>query len=484
MDKLHESLLLEILSRLDDSSDVARCRVASKAFDAVFPGLRSVNLWYECINSRSRDSTSIKKIFLDLILKLETVESVSMDVLGDYDFILMDFATDWMPRVARSLKSLSMHGFHYWGLKSNVLLLISAYSAMRNLNPMRMLTSFTLHQMYLDDAILNELNTCFPNLQVLNLRVSGFKDPKIHHLNLQVSHWDFFNGSPSSLTLITPNLITLKIECHYYGAIHVEAPVLSHFHLRLDSVNGCIGSLLLEFPITKTLETLTLCSRYAIPGHASDSKLTLAKVFMLFPDVSSLRFNPDAFSILEACMNLEGYEILDQCVSLSKLSLLIHSDVSVTRLESFMSKCTARRPWLKWRWGRWKEHREDSWITDGKPTKYLRSATVMRMIYESPFPASKFTLMFVYAVHDIGLVFFICLIWWFLVFRMLHLFLCIRLAMIASEKLLIMQPHNCAIRRDHGMMLISLGIKKVCYLASAIVISSVNNCYTKYIPSL
>ncbi|XP_076927027.1 F-box/LRR-repeat protein At4g29420-like [Bidens hawaiensis] len=263
---------------------------------------------------------------------------------------------------------------------------------------MPMLTSFTLDQMYLDDEILNEMNNCLPNIQVLNLHVSGFKEPKIHHLNLQVCHWDLFNGSPSSLTLITPNLVTLKIECHYsVASIHLEAPMLSHFHLGntvttdqagalfaftkfknlktllLDSIYIC--SLLSEFPITKTLETLTLYSRIDTTTDAHDSKLTLTKVFMLFPNVSSLRFNLVAFSILEACMNLEGYKILDQFAGLSELSLLIHSDVSVTRLERFMSKCKARWPWLKWRWGRWKEHWEDSWITDDNYSTYMKSVS-------------------------------------------------------------------------------------------------------------
>ncbi|KAJ0593929.1 hypothetical protein HanHA300_Chr03g0102901 [Helianthus annuus] len=36
---------------------------------------------------------------------------------------------------------------------------------------------------------------------------------------------------------------------------------------------------------------------------------------------------------------------------------------------------------------------------------------------------------------------------------MSYIFLCNRLAIMASEKLLILQPHNWALRRDHGMML-------------------------------
>ncbi|XP_076923294.1 F-box/LRR-repeat protein At4g29420-like, partial [Bidens hawaiensis] len=440
---LPDSLLLDILSRLDDSADVARCRVASKAFHAVFPGLRSVRLSFRNINLRYWGSDSFNKIFLDLILKLETVESVSMGIFHDQVYT----HEAWLPRVSRSLKSLSMSGINCsWRSGPNVLLPISVYChnlvslklssvcmSMPNLNPISMLTSFTLESMYLNDEDLNELNKCFPNLQVLNMvYVKGLKDPKIHHLNLQACHWDAYNDYPLSLTLITPNLITLKIGGYDHVAIHVEAPMLSHFHLRLTIIDQsdalftftkfenlktlwleslCIGSLLSEFPITNTVETLTLYSPPKEPEDAHDSKrITLAKVFMVFPNVSSLCISSGAWSRLEACMNPEGCEtvdgsnrlktfsaylllvdslltfssvacVLDQCVSLSEVSLLIHSDVSVTKSESFKSKCMARWPGLKWRWGIWNEHREDSWITDGISNKHHRSSKKHRLCF-------------------------------------------------------------------------------------------------------
>ncbi|MFS8018069.1 hypothetical protein Hanom_Chr15g01387791 [Helianthus anomalus] len=78
-----------------------------------------------------------------------------------------------------------------------------------NLNPMPMTVEFIL----LEDEDLNELNKCFPNLQVLNLVCfDGLKDPKIHLLHLQTCDLTLH-------TLITPNLITLRIE--YFPSIHV-----------------------------------------------------------------------------------------------------------------------------------------------------------------------------------------------------------------------------------------------------------------------
>ncbi|KAL9998952.1 putative F-box protein AUF1 [Helianthus debilis subsp. tardiflorus] len=280
---------------------------------------------------------------------------------------------------------------------------------MVNLNPMPMLTSLTLELTILEDQHLNELNTCFPNLQVLNLvGVRELKDPKIHLLNLQTCHVVVYDYPPS-LTLITPNLITLKIECFMPVAIHVEAPMLSDFHLSLNTLKHAVafspktfeklktlwlgslytGSLLSEFPTTKTVETLTLDSRNQELRDARDSKLTIRKVFTVFPNVSSLCIYSGAWSELEACLNAEDWEILDgrkglkticayldlvdpsltfssvcrvldQCVGLTDVSLLIHGDVADPESSIFMSKCMARWPGLKWRWRIWSDDIEDS----------------------------------------------------------------------------------------------------------------------------
>ncbi|KAI3754212.1 hypothetical protein L1987_53991 [Smallanthus sonchifolius] len=206
-----------MLSLLEDSADVARCRVASKAFNTVLPGLRSINQ-KQHINSRSRVS-----VFLNLISKLETVESV-----------------------------------------------------------------------------------CH-------------------------------------------NLVNLK---------------------------------------------LALGSRKKAPRYATCSKFTLRKAFTVFPNMSSLCIKSSAWPELEACLNSEDWDILDgkkglktfcayvtlvdqslvfssltcvldQCVRLSDVSLLILRKDFGPISESFMSKCMARWPRLKWRWGKWSERKiSDSWITN------------------------------------------------------------------------------------------------------------------------
>ncbi|KAJ0799706.1 putative F-box protein AUF1 [Helianthus annuus] len=131
MDKLPESLLLEILSRLDKSADVACCRVASKAFNNVFPDLRSINLLCPCPWCGTSGSTFLscfKKVFLDLISKLRVVESVCIryhDCVG-VDPVDEDFAKEWLPRVSQTLKSLSLSDLPFASLsRLNVLPLIS-----------------------------------------------------------------------------------------------------------------------------------------------------------------------------------------------------------------------------------------------------------------------------------------------------------------------------------------------------------------------
>ncbi|KAI3805670.1 hypothetical protein L1987_28245 [Smallanthus sonchifolius] len=440
MDKLPHAVLLQILSRLDDSADVARCRFASKAFDTVFPSLRSINLqcsldWYNSSRSRVSNSQQIKPfktVFLHLISKLETVKSVCISlhwrvVRVSDGFYLTDgdFAKEWLPRVSGSLKSLSISDLGDQRCPQNVLPLISEYChnlvslklkyawlSVHNMNPMPMLTSLTLENIRLEDANLNKLNKCFPNLQVLNLEgVKGLKDPKIHLLNLKTCLWDV-DDSLRSLTLITPNLITLEFESSKPVALHVEAPMLSHFNLDLSTFqhaaftikkfenlktlwvySSYTGSLLSKFPIIKTVENLTLDSGNEALRDARDSKLTLRKVFTVSPNISSLYINSGAWSELEACLNPKGWEILDgreglktiwaylelddppltfssvarvldQCVGLSEVSLLIHTDVDNTVSKGFMSKCVARWPELKWRWGIWSHEMKDSWIND------------------------------------------------------------------------------------------------------------------------
>ncbi|KAK9048533.1 hypothetical protein SSX86_032502 [Deinandra increscens subsp. villosa] len=432
MDELPQPLLLEILSRLDDSADVARCRVASKAFDAVFPSIRSINLrcsvawYYNQSSSRLSNSHRIKTVFLNLISKLETVESVCISIkwpivsLVDHEstyfyFTDENFTKEWLPMVSGSLKSLSISDY-YTERPSNVLPLISQYCndlvrlrleyvwlSVHNMNLMPMLTSLTLAFIRLEGQHLNKLDKYFPNLQVLNLvGLEGLKNPKIHILNLKTCHCDVRNDL-GSLTLITPNLVTFRFETTRPVALRVEAPMLSHFHLNLyyrqyarvltlktfENLKTLwleslyLGWSLSEFPITTTVENLTLDTRFTSSKNILYLQVTLRKVFKVFPNVTSLCIKLCVWSELEASLNPHGWKSLDgmkglkticiymnlrnpsltfsnvacllnQCVGLLEFSLLVYGEVAGDVFRSFMSTCTVCWPSLKWRWGTWR----------------------------------------------------------------------------------------------------------------------------------
>ncbi|XP_076911261.1 F-box/LRR-repeat protein At4g29420-like [Bidens hawaiensis] len=175
--------------------------------------------------------------------------------------------------------------------------------------------------------------------------------------------------------------------------MHIEAPMLSQFQLLIQSFRHggtltikkfenlktlvldsyCLGSVLSKFPITKTVENLTLLQSEKFDTIDKGSKLSLAKVFKVFPNVSSLCIDSSSWSELEGQEILDGgrglkticayltlvdksltfsfvASVFDQCVGLSEVSFLIHRDVDGCVSERFMSKCMARWRGLKGRW--------------------------------------------------------------------------------------------------------------------------------------
>ena len=104
----------------------------------------------------------------------------------------------------------------------------SVWLSVENVNPMPMITSLTLESARLYDEDINELNKCFPNLQVLKLvSVVGLDYTRIRFLNLKICHLSV-SDAVTYLSLMTPNLITLRLEFKSPVALLVDAPMLSH----------------------------------------------------------------------------------------------------------------------------------------------------------------------------------------------------------------------------------------------------------------
>ncbi|GJR26948.1 F-box/LRR-repeat protein-like protein [Tanacetum coccineum] len=331
MDKLPEPLFLEILSQFDDLADVSRCQIASKTFKTAYPHLRSIN--HQCmlkrylnsrpstVSSSSKVITPFKTVFMNMISRLKVVETVRIgidnalldlsyrdgeDEADDPHLTDGEFVKLWLPRVSGGMKSLSISDFWLQSCRrrSVVLSLVSSYChnlvelevknawlSVENVSPVPMLTSLTLESVRLDDKRLVRLNECFPDLKVLNLiNVSGVKAPYIHLLNLKTYHWTV-PDSLSSLTLITPNLSTLRLECIKSTRLHVKAPKLFHIHLDIDRHNfeikkfenlktvwlksRNIGTLFETFELVETVENLTVDTRDWPRGATGSCNFTI-----------------------------------------------------------------------------------------------------------------------------------------------------------------------------------------------------------------
>ncbi|CAI9764667.1 unnamed protein product [Fraxinus pennsylvanica] len=387
MEDLPPQLLLEILSRLRDSEDLARYRVASKTLNSIARDIRSVNL--QCSYDRyaksrspltSSSITPFKEIFIKLISELEIVESVSMGVekplrYGAYDdmeneeadLYLSDLLKRYLTnaKVCGGLKSISISDFWVQSCwrRSDVLSLISshclnlseldvknAWLSVDGLNPMPKLTNLTLEFIILDDEDLNKINESFPSLQVLNLiGVGGLKEPRIHLMHLKTCQCIVFNA-PNSLAIIAPNLVKLTLICVKPKPLVIETPLLSDLHFSVETagnfkVKGLhdlrrlhlestdLRNLLVTFPFGKTVRNLTVVSKEfeTYPGQDGlESRLQMKGLKKITAYLTANDFEMTISTI---------FSILENCTKLSDMALLIHRDVVSNGTNSLISRC-------------------------------------------------------------------------------------------------------------------------------------------------
>ncbi|KAL2533175.1 F-box/LRR-repeat protein [Abeliophyllum distichum] len=396
MEDLPPPLLLEILSRLGDSEDLSRCRVASKTLNSIAREIRSVNLqcsYVRYAKSRSpltRSSiTPFKEIFIKLISELEIVESVSMGVEKPLRFVAYDdmedeeadlylsdvnFSKEWLPKVCGGLKSISISDFWVQSCwrRSDVLSLISshclnlleldvknAWLSVDGLNPMPKLTSLTLEFIRLDDENLNKINESFPSLQDLNLiGVGGLKEPRIHLMHLKTCQWTVSNA-PNSLAITAPNLVKLKLKCVKPNLLVIETPLLSDLHLSLETAGNFkvkvlhdlrklhlestdLRNLLDTFPLGKTVRNLTVVStRWEMPVGVTKSTFEL--LLYVFPNVVSLTLTPGAWSEFESYPGQGGLESRLQMNGLKVITAYLtvnDIEMTISTIFSILENCT------------------------------------------------------------------------------------------------------------------------------------------------
>ncbi|XP_043719390.1 F-box/LRR-repeat protein At4g29420 [Telopea speciosissima] len=398
MDELPPVLILDILNRVNDFADLARCRLSSKTLNALSYDVRSLNLF--CSYDRYLKSkapgtkdfvTPFKKVIKKVLKNLRNIESVAIGVEKPFrglfdeddgddesdDLYLSDvnFVSEWLPEISGGLKSLSVSDF--WAQscwrQSEVLSRISsfchvllklelknAWLSVEGLKPMPMLTSLTLEYVRLDDEDLEKVNQCFPSLQNLSLiGVGGLKEPKIHFLQLRTCHWTVSNA-PISLTIHAPNLTSLKLNCVKPKSLVLEAPLLSILYLCIEGTDkfglACLShlkSLHIEtadicilgqlFQSGRTVETSVVDSSkwdeiVAVGGEVGFGALSSA-----FPNVCALELGPRSWSALEMSFHMRRLNKESRMKDLKKLMAYLRlSEFGVTCsfISSLLDQCT------------------------------------------------------------------------------------------------------------------------------------------------
>ncbi|XP_030448702.2 F-box/LRR-repeat protein At4g29420 [Syzygium oleosum] len=393
MEDLPQHLMLDILRRLGDSADVARCRTVSKALNSAARDVRSVALLCSLsryLKSRSPDTEPLlppfKSLVASAILSWRSVDSISIgidkslaasveemeeDESAD-DMYLMDagFVAGWLPRVCEGLMALSISDFWVQSCwrRSDLLALLSsfcrslrelelknAWLSVDGLNPLPTLTSLTLEYIRLDDEDLSKICTCFPLLQVLNLcGVGGLKEPKIRLPDLRSCQWTVSNV-PLTLAISAPRLVKLTLKCIKPRSVILETPALSDFNLSIVQADDLqvkdlislkslkldspfLYNLLTAFPSGETVEKLTLNTEIS---SDAEEMISPELLFKTFPNVSSLTLGPGAWSRLwpspggwEGSVEMKSLKGIVACMVVSRI------DVAQSFIASILDKCT------------------------------------------------------------------------------------------------------------------------------------------------
>ncbi|XP_074280704.1 F-box/LRR-repeat protein At4g29420 isoform X2 [Silene latifolia] len=351
MENLPPPLILDILSRLSDSSDLTRCRLTCKTLNSLSYEVTSLRIFFSYnryIKSRAQSSPIPFKSFVTrFITRMSQLDSVSLGVDNSLTGLSFDdledeqddlhltdhgFVSDWLLFVNHRLKTLSFVDFWVQACwrRSHLLSLISrhcdklielevknAWLSMEGVTQMFSLTSLTLEYVRLDDENLSKVNEFFPCLQTLNLiGVGGLLDPRICLKHLKRCHWTISNA-PLSLTIIAPKMIGLNLKCGRPRSLVLETPLLSNFHLTLETFGVfAIREQLLHLQ-NLSLESHSLCNLISsFSGSMAIKELSLESmsrvklvqlekpnlelVFDVFPNIKFLSLGPGAYTDMEA----------------------------------------------------------------------------------------------------------------------------------------------------------------------------------------
>ncbi|XP_008782498.1 F-box/LRR-repeat protein At4g29420 [Phoenix dactylifera] len=379
MEDLPPPLLLDILNRLSDSADVARCRLVSRTLRSLSYQVSSVNVLCSrdrFLRSRAPETRDRTLPFKSLVANLVSLHSAALDSLSigverpsaagaaweedDFDdaddlhLTAVGFLSRWLPLVGGRLRSLSISDFWIQSCwrRSGALGLISdlcynlvnlevrnAWLSVEGLKPMQKLTTLTMEFIRLDDEDLEKVNKCFPSLEVLNLiGVGGLKEPKICLSKLRICCWTVSNF-PLSLTIQAPNLVELQLKCVEPKVLHLCAPSLTNFSLILKRPSGLIKverflnlrSLSIEsldirslaevLLSSKTVKKLELEAPRCTKADESSNTISFIDLMSAFPNMDELNLGPGVWYELQKTCGLGDLRISCELGSLKKLTV-------------------------------------------------------------------------------------------------------------------------------------------------------------------
>ncbi|KAJ3702309.1 hypothetical protein LUZ61_006014 [Rhynchospora tenuis] len=275
LEDLPSHLLIEILSRVGDSGDIASCRLVSRTFLSVSYLIPSISVSFRSASasptpfkSRVRNLVSLLSASL-LSLSLSTERGRAapdadsdedddgdwFDDADDLHLMSVDFLSSWLPLVCDRLTELSVADYWFQSCfrRSDALSLISvlcnkllklevrnAWISVDGLKPMLRLTSLTLELVRLDDEDLEKINECFPHLQFLYLiGVGGLKKPHVRLSHLKTFFWSV-SDTPKSIAIHAPHLTDLRLSCIEPKFFSLETPHLSLLDLKIERPSGDI----------------------------------------------------------------------------------------------------------------------------------------------------------------------------------------------------------------------------------------------------
>ncbi|KAJ6805000.1 F-box/LRR-repeat protein [Iris pallida] len=386
MEELPSPVVLHILSRLPDPSDLAWCRLTSTSLRALTYQVPSLSFLCESADGRRgsfkpRVAGALSGILslrsLSLTVRVDRAAEEEEDDVDDADDLHLTatrFLATWVPAAGgRGLGSLAISD--YWvqscWRKSDALSLISlhcgnlqdlmvknAWLSVDGLRPMLKLTTLTLEFIRLDDENLDKVNECFPSLEVLNLiGVGGLKEPKIHLPRLKVCQWTVSNF-PLSLTIHAPNLIKLQLKCVEPKTLVLETPLLSTLDLKTKKLGGIVNegglhnlkSVRLESPYLRSLvelfvsnESVNSLELEVTEGIELEDILetvTNMDLVSAFPNMENLKLESRAWLNLGRSFILRGIGREPNWRNLKQLKVhLPPSEFEITYVSSVLNLC-------------------------------------------------------------------------------------------------------------------------------------------------